>query len=249
MPNDNTNVSCPLPLSFTFTRADSEYTIVNITLSPLDKPEDVEQKLSESLEYAGVATKIHIAGEFFGNQDSQEVGVRFLFIILTPFGERFRHVPEITIDSDQSMFDCVNLNNETDPIDENLLNVRAELNTIQNQTFPDNFKIGYENLNIRPGMRFTNNFPIDVMADRLQEDISDLYGWGCRNTSNDQLQQQVTVYQPYENMDSGGANGVLDPTTSFCGQGSLRTPRVVWIGSRGSSIQVSDNSQLYVSST
>ena len=226
-PNDNTNVSCPLPLAFSFAEANGEYAVINMTLSPLDKPEDVEERLKEKLYNAGISTEIRVAVDFFGDQHSQEVGVRFSFISLTAFEE---DVPEITINSDQTIFDCVNLNNETDPIDESVLSVRVELNTVQNLTVPDSFKIGYENLNIMSGRRFTNNFPIDITADRLQRAVFDLFGQGCTNQSNDQLQQQIAVYQTYENMDLGGANGVLDVTTSFCGHGSLRRPRRVWIG-------------------
>ena len=228
-PNDNTNVSCPLPLSFAFAGADGGYTTVNITLSPLDASEDVEEKLKQSLYDAGISTEIRVAVEFFGDRDSQdqEVRIRFLFISVTALED---DIPEITVNSDQSIFDCVNLNNETDPIDESVLSVRVELYTVQNLTVPDSFKIGYENLNIMSGRRFTNNFPVDVTADRLQSAVFDLFGWGCSNQSSDQLRQQIAVYQTYENMDRGGANGELDVTTSFCGHGSLRSPRVVWIG-------------------
>ena len=237
-PNDDTNVSCPLPLAFAFAEANGEYTFVNMTLSPLEKPEDVEERLKEKLYNAGISTEIRVAVEFFGDQRSQEVGVRFLFISVTALEE---DVPEIIINSDQMMFDCINLNNETDPIDESLLSVRVELNTIQNLTVPDSFKIGYENLNIMSGRRFTNDFPIDVTADRLQSAIFDLFGQGCTNRLNDQLMQQIEVYQTYENMDLGGANGVLELKTSFCGHGSLNSPGLVWIGSGGSSINIGNS--------
>ena len=184
----------------------------------------MEEELRESLYNAGISTEIHVAVEFFGDQSSQEVGIRFLFISVTALEEG---IPEIIINSDQSIFDCVNLNNETDTIDESVLSVRVELNTIQNLTIPDSFKIGYENLNIMSGRRFTNDFPIDVTADRLQSAIFDLFGWGCSNQSNGQLLQQIAVYETYE---SGSADGVLDVTTSFCGHGSLRRPDVAWIG-------------------
>lgn len=200
--------------------------MVNITISPLDKPEDVEEGLKESLYYAGIDTEIHVAVKFFGDERSQEVGVSFFFISVTALEE---DIPEITVNSDMSVFDCINLN-ETDPIDESILNVKVELNTIQNLTIPDSFKIGYENLNIMSGRRFTGDFPIDVTADRLESAIFDLFGWGCTNQSRGQLLEQIEVYQTYENMDRGGASGELDVTTSFCGHGSLRRPNVPWIG-------------------
>lgn len=202
--------------------------MVNITLSPLNKPEDVEEGLKESLYSAGIDTEIHVAVEFFGDQHSQEVGVRFLFVSVTALEN---YVPEITINSDVSVFDCIDLNNETDPIDESKLYVRVELNTIQNLTIPDSFKIGYENLNIMSGSRFTNDFPIDVTADRLESAVFDLFGWGCSNQPDAQLQQQIQVYQTYENMDRGGAiGGEFDVSTSFCGHSSLRRPNIPWIG-------------------
>ena len=238
-PNDNTNVSCPLPLSFAFAGAYGDYTIVNITLSPLDKAEDVEEGLKERLYNAGISTEIRVAAEFFEDQSSQGVGVRFLFISVTALQEG---VPEIIINSDESIFDCYNLNNETDPIDESALSVRVELNTVQNLTIPDSFKIGYENLNIMSGRRFTNDFPIDVTADQLQSTFFDLFGWGCTNQFSDQLQQQIEVYQTYENMDRGGArDGVLDVKTSFCGHGSLNSPGLVWIGSGANIIDIGNS--------
>jgi hypothetical protein len=77
------------------------------------------------------------------------------------------------------------------------------------------------------GRRFTDDFPIDVTADRIESAIFNLFGWGCTNQPN---AQQIQVYQTYENMDRGGASGELDVTTSFCGHGSLRRPNVPWIG-------------------
>lgn len=188
----------------------------------------MEERLKESLYYAGILTEIHVAVEFFGDRSSQEVGIRFLFISVTALEE---YVPEITVNSDESMFDCVNLNNETDPIDDSLLGVTVELNTIQNLTVPDSFNIGYENLNIMSGRRFTNNLPLDVTADRLQSAVFDLFGWGCTNQSSEQLRQQIEVYQTYENMDRGGVrDGEIDVRTSFCGHASLNSPGLVWIG-------------------
>ena len=221
VPNDNTNVSCPTLLTFTFAGANSEQTVFNISVSALDKPEDVERNLNASLLNAGISTMIHVAVEFFGDRGSSEVGVRFYFIIVTP-SMMSSGIPEITVWGDQSNITCVNLNSEADPIDEGLLSVKVELGTVQNQSFPNSFKIGYENLTIMPGMRFTNSFPLDVSAMALEEAIFDLYGWGCRNQPSGALLEQVSVYETYEYGDN------KDIQTSFCGHGSLRNPQRLW---------------------
>ena len=237
-PNDNTNVSCPLPLSFAFAEADAT---VNITLSPLDDPKEVEQVLYERLAYAGIKTEIRVFAEFFEEKHSRVVGVSFSFVSLTLKEE---DLPKITVNSRKSVFGCVNLNSETDPIDEALLGVKVELNTIQNLTVPESFKIGYENLNIKSGMHFTEDFPLDVEAYELESSIFDLFGWGCTITSNIK-DIQVHAYHTYEDMDQSGARGELDLTTSFCGHASLRAPGLVWI-SRPLEI---DNSPFQVSTT
>lgn len=232
VPNDNTNVSCPTLLTFTFTGTNGEQTKINITISALDKPEDVERQLNTSLMYAGINTMIHVATEFFGDRGRGEVGVRFYFIILTPPTITSSGVPEITVWGDQSNITCVNLNSGADLIDEALLSVRAELGTIQNQSFPNSFKIGYENLTIMPGIRFTNNLPLDVPAMTLEEAIFDLYGWGCRNQPTGALLEQVSVYQTYENSDD------RDIQTSFCGHGSLRNPQRLWEVSQNNALDI-----------
>ena len=241
VPNDNTNVSCPTLLTFTFVGANSEQTMINVSVSALDKPEDVERKLNASLLDAGINALIHVAVEFFGDHGSREVGVRFYFIILTP-SMMASGVPEITVWGDQSNITCINLNSEADPIDEGLLSVRVELGTVQNQSFPNSFKIGYENLTVMPGMRFTNSFPLDVSAVALEEAIFDLYGWGCRNQPTGELLQQVSVYQTYEYGDN------RDIQTSFCGHGSLRNPRRFWQVNLNNALDIG-NSPFLVSTT
>ena len=194
-------------------------------MSPLDDPKDIEQLLHEGLAYAGIKTNIRVVAKFLEEKHSGVVGVSFSFVSLAV---REEDVPKITVNSQESVFGCVNLNNETDPIDESLLGVKVELKTIQNLTVPESFKIGYENLNIKSGMRFTDDLPLDMKADELESSIFDLFGWGCRITSNiDQI--QVHAYHTYEDMDLSGARGTLDVTTSFCGHASLRGPGLVWI--------------------
>ena len=222
VPNDNTNVSCLTPLTFTFSGTSGEQTTINITISAQDKPEVVEGHLRASLEAAGIGSRIHVAVEFFGDQDSEEVGVRWFFVILSPLSSVSNDVPEITVQGDQSNITCVNLNGEADPIDEDSLSARVELRTIQNQTFPSSFNIGYENLTVMPGMRFTNYFPLDVPAVTLEEAISDLFGWECSNQPTGALLEQVSVYETYEDSEN------KDIRTSFCGQSSLKNPRRLW---------------------
>ena len=147
-----------------------------------------------------------------------------MFVSLTPLGRISNGIPEITVETNQSSISCVNLNNETDPIDEDLLTVRVETNTIQNQTFPNSFKIGYENLTIMPGMRFTNDLPLDVSAISLREAIFSLYGWECANQPDSSLLEQISFHRTYES----GSEVNRDVSTSLCGHASLRNPQRLW---------------------
>ena len=217
-PNDNTNVSCPTPLAFTFTSANGEMTTIRITISPLDHPEKVERELNASLVNAGIDMRIAVDVKFFG-ENGEDVGVSFSFIALTPFGASYSP-PKITIETNSSNISCTNLNSALDPIDESLLNSRVEVNTTQNQTFVNTFKIGYENLTVFPGARFTNDLPPDVTADSLQEAISNLFGWDCSN----QPSNQASVHKTYEDRLSNN----VDTSTSFCGHSSLKNPEIFW---------------------
>ena len=189
----------------------------------MDHPEEVERVLNASLVSAGISTRIHVAVEFFGSE-GEEAGVRFSFVYLTPLRMMSHMSPQITIETDPSNISCINLNNETDPIDETLLRVRAQVNTTQNQLLPNSFKFGYENLPVMPGMRFTDDLPLDISTASLEEEVFSLFNWECNNQPSTQLLEQVSAYYTYEN--SGQAN--IDIRTSFCGHTSLRNPQRFW---------------------
>ena len=227
---------------FTFTEASGETTNLHITLSPFDKPKDVEDKLYTSLQNAGIKSRIHVFVDFFGDMDNQDVGVKFQFVILNPLERMSYGVPDVTVDGDQSQISCVNLNNETNLIPENLLNVRVEISTIQNQTFPNNFKIGYENLTMMPGMRFTDNLPVNVSATSLEDAIYDLFGWGCTNQPSASLLERISFYQSYESSEHDNR----DIRTSFCGHASVRDPRRIWEVNTNNAFDIG-NSPFYVS--
>ena len=235
VPNDNTNVSCPTNLTFTFTEANSDKVTIDITISPLDNTEDVQQKLNASLLNAGINTRIHVFVEFFGDQIN-EAGVKLSFVILNPYGSTSNSVPEIAVQGNTSNILCVNLN-ENDMIPEDLLSGRAEVVTVQNQTFPNSFKVGYENLTVMPGMRFTNDLPIDISSESLEGAIFDLFGWGCTNQPADQLLQSVSFYQTYENSDES----TRDISTSFCGGSSLQNPRELWEVGNSDALAIGNN--------
>ena len=240
-PNDNTNVTCPTPLAFTFTTPNGEVTTIRTVISPLDKPDYVERELSASLEMAGINTRIHVAVEFSGDE-GRNASVGFSFVFLTPLSQMSLTPPEISIETYPSNISCTNLNNDTDPIDDSLLEVRAEVNTVQDQMLPTSFKIGYDDLAIMPGMRFTDGLPISTSTDSLEEAVFDLFGWECNNQPRNQLLEQLSAYQTYE--DSTGDK--VDVSTSFCGHNSLRNPARFWQVSERDAFAIG-NSPFFVS--
>ena len=229
-PNDNTNVSCPTPLAFNFTSPSGEVTTVRIDISPLDNPEDIERELNVSLANAGIDIAIHVAVEFFGDE-GEDVGVRFLFVTLTPF-EALIGPPEIIIETDASNISCTNLNSEVDPIHESVLSARAEINTVQNLTFAHSFKIGYENLTVLPGVRFTDDFSYDITTDSLEKAIFNLFGWGC---DNQPIGKRYSAYQTYEGITY---EDNVDISTSLCGHASLKNPQRLWEVSESNALTI-----------
>ena len=150
-----------------------------------------------------------------------ETGViTFTIIFLTKFGTAESDMPEITVNPTPGS--CGNTSQT----------VKIEL--VQELTVPESFQVGF-NDNGRQ-QRFTNSLPLNVSAEEMEAEITDLFAWQCETTRP----RGTVIYNATYETSSESAR---DNTTSFCGHYSLKNPGVIWPGENDedSTIEVSRN--------
>ena len=169
----------------------------------------------------------------YGDDDSTELYIVFL----TPYGFVHSDIPELSLASES--FDCIHsdFDIDTNTTNTTYFTLTASIETTQNLTYPNGFKLGFEQRVQDP--RFTPFLPLSTTAEQLTEELTTLFAWQCTNQLTEQspMDQQsfALLHRSYEE-DNGESR--RDDTTSFCGHYSLENPRTVWDTSVDNGIKV-----------
>ena len=150
-----------------------------------------------------------------------ETGViTFTIIFLSKFGTGQSNIPEITINPTPAS--CGNTSQT------------VEIELVQGLTVPESFQVGF-NDNDRQ-QRFTNSLPLNVSAEEMKAEITDLFAWQCET-----IRPRGTVL--YNATYETSSESTRDNTTSFCGHYSVKNPGIIWPGENveESTIEVSRN--------
>ena len=150
-----------------------------------------------------------------------ETGViTFTITFLSKFGTGQSDIPEITVNPTPAS--CGNTSQT------------AEIELVQELTVPESFQVGF-NDNDRQ-QRFTNSLPLNVSAEEMKAEITDLFAWQCETTRS---RGTVLYNATYET----SSESTRDNTTSFCGHYSVKNPGIIWPGENveDSTIEVSRN--------
>ena len=187
-----------------------------IFLMPESTPNDVAEILNglQSIQRVG-----HVVVQREDNRNETGV-ITFTIIFLTKFGTAESDIPEITVNPTPAS--CGNTNQT------------VEIELVQELTVPESFQVGF-NDNDRQ-QRFTNSLPLNVSAEEMKAEITDLFAWQCETT---RPRGTVLYNATYET----SSESTRDNTTSFCGHYSVKNPGIIWPGENveDSTIEVSRN--------
>ena len=154
-----------------------------------------------------------------------ETGVITVTIIfLTKFGTAESDIPEITVNPTPAS--CGNTSQT------------VEIELVQELTVPESFKVGFNDSNRQ--QRFTNSLPLNVSAEEVEAEITDLFTWQCETTPP---RGAVLYNATYET----SSESTRDNMTSFCGHYSLKNPGIIWPGDNNEDSTVAVSRNGYVS--
>ena len=162
----------------------------------------------------------HVLVQREDNRNETGVITTFTIIFLTKFGTAESDIPVITVNPTPAS--CGNTSQT------------VEIELVQELTVPESFKVGFTD-NDRQ-QRFTNSLPLNVSAEEVEAEITDLFAWQCETTPP---RGTVLYNATYET----SSESTRDNTTSFCGHYSLKNPGIIWPGENNedSTIEVSRN--------
>ena len=152
--------------------------------------------------------------------------ITFTVIFLTRFGTAESDIPAITVNPTPTS--CGNTSNHT-----------VEIELVQELTIPESFKVGFNDSNRQ--QRFTSSLPLNVSAEEMEAEITNLFAWQCETTHS---RGTILYNDTYET----SSESTRDNTTSFCGRYSLKNPGTIWSGENNedSTIEVGRNGYVSV---
>ena len=143
--------------------------------------------------------------------------ITYTVIFLTRFGTAESDIPAITVNPTPTS--CGNTSQT------------VEIELVQELTVPESFKVGFNDNNRQ--QRFTSSLPLNVSAEEMEAEITNLFAWQCERTHS---RGTVLYNDTYET----SSESTRDNTTSFCGRYSLKNPGTIWSG-EDNTIEVSRN--------
>lgn len=131
------------------------------------------------------------------------------------FGPAFpTEVPSLSLDSDHITISC------TEAPDDHQLLFDASLSTTQFLAYPDGFNLSLDS------ERYSNNLPIGVTNDAMEEALDDLLAWQCAIPPFQE--NNVLLHYSYEEDGTGVRDDGGDIPRAYCGHYSGQSPGIVW---------------------
>ena len=192
-----------------------------ILLMPESSANDIAELLNglQSIQRIG---RVVVQREDTRNQTGM---ITFTVILLTRFETAESDIPEITVNP--ALAPCGNTSQT------------VEIELVQELTVPESFKVGFNDSNRQ--QRFTSSLPLNVSAEAMEAEITNLFAWQCETTPS---RGTVLYNATYET----SSESTRDNTTSFCGRYSVKNPGTIWPGENNedSTIEVGRNGYVSV---